>query len=162
MFSIVQKKVVTTSTNVEPEKTYILRVQKRKFIPEVAQPKVTPSEPAMPTPNVAERLKPIAEMDLHVLPRHSFTSDKLFRSDSNSDMGSNTSISSRHNIGLVVIVYGSATLVYIQLMLLAVFLQSATTPPGLIFLVSSLGYIGYIVHKVSLLSMPFPSLKLLE
>lgn len=143
-----QKKVVTTSTNVEPEKTYILRVQKRKFIAEIPEPKVAQA-PSLPTSDVQERLKPIAEMDLHVLPRHSLTGGKLFRSDSDSDMGSNTNISSRHNLGLVVIVYGSATLVYIQLMLLAVCLQSAATPPGLIFLVSSLGLIGYIVYKVS-------------
>lgn len=52
-------------------------------------------------------------------------------------------------MGLIVIVYGSATLVYIQLMLLAVFLQASATPPGLVFLVSSLAYIGYIVYKVS-------------
>lgn len=150
---------MTTSTNVEPEKTYILRVQKRKFTADLPEQKVT-STPELATPNAMERLKPIAEMDLHVLPRHSLPAGKLFRSDSESEMGSNTSISGRHNIGLVVIVYGSATLVYIQLMLLAVFLQSSATPPGLIFLVSSLGLIGYIVYKVSF----FPrhsSLKLL-
>lgn len=139
---------MTTSTNVEPEKTYILRVQKRKFAADIPEQKVTPM-PKLSTPNVMERLKPIAEMDLHVLPRHSLSAGKLFRSEAESEMGSNTSISSRHNIGLVVIVYGSATLVYIQLMLLAVFLQSSATPPGLIFLLSSLGLIGYIVYKVS-------------
>lgn len=68
--------------------------------------------------------------------------------DSESEMGSNNSISNRQNIGMVVIVYGSATLVYVQLMLLAAFLQQAATPPGLIFLVLSLGYIAYIVFKV--------------
>lgn len=67
-------------------------------------------------------------------------------------MGSNNSISQRQNLGMVVIVYGSATLVYVQLMFLAAFLQTAATPPGLIFLVFSLGYIGYIVYKVSELS----------
>lgn len=145
-----QKKEVTTSTHVEPEKTYILRVQKRKFIAEISKQKETQTPSETTASNVPERLKPIAEMDLHVLPRNSLSGDKPFRTDSDSDMGSNTSISSRHHhIGLVVIVYGSATLVYIQLMLLAVFLQSATTPPGLIFLVSSLALIGYIVYKVS-------------
>lgn len=64
-------------------------------------------------------------------------------------MGSNNSISPRHNIGMVVIVYGSATLVYVQLMFLAAFLQTVATPPGLIFLVLSLGYIAYIVFKVN-------------
>lgn len=70
-------------------------------------------------------------------------------SDTESEMGSNTSIAQRQNLGMVVIVYGSATLVYVQLMFLAAFLQTAATPPGLIFLVFSLGYIGYIVYKVS-------------
>lgn len=70
-------------------------------------------------------------------------------SDTESEMGSNTSISQRQNLGMVVIVYASATLVYVQLMFLAAFLQTAATPPGLIFLVFSLGYIGYIVYKVS-------------
>lgn len=74
-------------------------------------------------------------------------------SDSESEMGSNNSISQRQNLGMVVIVYGSATLVYIQLMFLAAFLQTAATPPGLIFLVFSLGYIGYIVYKVSHMSL---------
>lgn len=70
-------------------------------------------------------------------------------SDTDSEMGSNNSISQRQNLGMVVIVYGSATLVYIQLMFLAAFLQTVATPPGLLFLVVSLGYIGYIVFKVS-------------
>lgn len=61
---------------------------------------------------------------------------------------SNMSISSRHPFGMVVIVYGSATLVYLQLMILAAFLHTVHTPPGLVFLVSSLGYIGFIVYKV--------------
>lgn len=62
---------------------------------------------------------------------------------------SNMSISGRHHFGLVVIVYASATVVYLQLMVLAAFLHTVHTPPGLLFLVSSLGYIGFIVYQVS-------------
>lgn len=150
-----------TSTNVEPEKTYILRVQKRKVgrpsegkataivEPTVAaEPAIVAATPAPPSP---EPLKPIAEVDLNAHPRVSFP--KLTKFDSESELSSSSSISSRQNYGLPLIVYGSATLVYIQLMILAVFLQTATTPPGLVFLVSSLGFIGYIVFKVSFSSV---------
>lgn len=138
-----------TSTNVQPEKTYILRVQKRKSVNtrnEVAV--VKPLPPVKPEKSIdaEQRLKPIVEIDA----AQRLSSSNLWKpSDSDSEMGSNASISNRHNVGLVVIVYGSATLVYIQLMLLAVFLQSATAPPGLVFLVSSLAFIGFIVFKVS-------------
>lgn len=95
-----------------------------------------------------KRLRLIAEFDaIHPQLRAS-TSWKS--TDSDSEMGSNSSISARQNIGMVVIVYGSATLVYVQIMLLAACLQTAATPPGLIFLVTSLGYIAYIVFKVCL------------
>lgn len=100
----------------------------------------------------------IAEFDaLHPHLRGSSLTRSWKSSDTESEMGSNNSISNRHNIGMVVIVYGSATLVYIQLMFLAAFLQTAATPPGLIFLVSSLGYIGYIVYKVSVTLIHFPT-----
>lgn len=154
MFSIFQKKIVT-SANVEPEKTYILRVQKRKITHLATQKtdeRATITEKlttkTIPTA-VTEPLKPIKEIDLNNHPRLTLPVPQLVKTDSVSDFGSNTSISSRQNLGLAVIVYGSATLVYIQLMLLAVFLQSASTPPGLVFLVSSLGFIGYVVFKVS-------------
>lgn len=110
-------------------------------------PQEKPTEETTPVVTESQRLKPIAEMDLAAQQRLS-SSNLWKQSDSESEMGSNTSISNRHNVGSVVIVYGSATLVYIQLMLLAVCLQTATTPPGLLFLVSSLAFIGYIVFKV--------------
>lgn len=94
-----------------------------------------------------KRLKLTAEFDSHF--RNNSTMIKSWKStESDSEMGSNHSISTRQNIGMVVIVYGCATLVYIQLMFLAAFLQTAATPPGLVFLVFSLGYIAYIVFKV--------------
>lgn len=96
---------------------------------------------------IQSRLKPITEFDLNQFNARFLP--KLIKSDSESELGSNSSISGRQNLGLIVIVYGSATLVYIQLMLLAVFLQTSATPPGLVFLVTSLAYIGYIVSKVS-------------
>lgn len=99
------------------------------------------------TETIVEPLKSIEEIDV-IHQRTAFV-NRWKSTDSDSEMGSNTSISNRQNIGLVVIVYGSATLVYIQLMLLAAFLQTAATPPGLVFLVSSLGFIGYIVFKVN-------------
>lgn len=99
-------------------------------------------------------MKLIAEFDA-IHPHLRGTTTTLMKSwkssDSDSEMGSNNSISNRQNIGMVVIVYGSATLVYIQLMFLAAFLQTAATPPGLVFLISSLGYVGYIVFMVSLI-----------
>lgn len=99
-----------------------------------------------------KRLKLIAEFDSRLNPSHA----KHFKSsDSESELGSNHNISSRPNLGMVVIVYGSATLVYIQLMVLAAFLQTAVIPPGLVFLVSSLGYIWYVAFKVCLVSYDF-------
>lgn len=113
---------------------------------------VSSNENLKPTESADEkRLKLIAEFD--ALPPHSRYSPvgRTWKnhSDTDSEMGSNTSISQRQNLGMVVIVYGSATLAYIQLMFLAAFLQTAATPPGLLFLVFSLGYIAYIVYKVS-------------
>lgn len=146
IFPIHQRKVVV-STNVEPEKTYILRVQKKKASVDVPQQTDVDTKSRS---NSTERraatdkmLKSIAEVDVHSL-RTTWKS-----TDSDSEMGSNTSISHRQNMGLIVIVYGSATLVYLQLMLLAAFLQTAYAPPGLVFLVTSLGVIGVIVFKVS-------------
>lgn len=102
----------------------------------------------MTDPIDEKRVKLLAEFDA-VHPNFRGNSlVKSWKSDSDSEMGSNNSISTRQNIGMVVIVYGSATLVYVQLMFLAAFLQTAATPPGLVFLVSSLGYIAYIVFKV--------------
>lgn len=141
-----------SSANVEPEKTYILRVQKKKAT--VAAKNQTKMEDENPVEinNDDKPLKSIAEVD--VIPTQTFQRTPSFNNpwksvDTDSEMGSNTSISNRQNIGLVVIVYGSATLVYIQLMLLAAFLQTTATPPGLVFLVTSLGLIGFIVFKVS-------------
>lgn len=128
----------------EPEKTYILRVQKGK---EASVTTKTPETKANLTLD-EKHLRLIAEFD--AVHPHLRGSTSLIKrsSDSDSEMGSNNSISNRQNIGMVVIVYGSATLVYIQLMFLAAFLQTAATPPGLIFLISSLGYVGYIVFMV--------------
>lgn len=55
----------------------------------------------------------------------------------------------RQNPLLVFCVYGSAAFVYVELIALIFALNNAYTPPGLIFLLSSLGYIGYIIFKVS-------------
>lgn len=98
-----------------------------------------------------KRLKLLAEFDAVHPHLRGNSLVKSWKSDTDSEMGSNNSISTRQNIGMVVIVYGSATLVYIQLMFLAAFLQTAATPPGLVFLVSSLGYIAYIVFKVPMI-----------
>lgn len=165
------------SGDVEPEKTYILRVQKQQKsttepndnnnteantmenkdcsqlqktyqLQKPAVSSATTTTNSMPTQQpIEQRLKPISEYDLNQF--NSRLTSNLVKSDSDSELGSNSSISGRQNLGLIVIVYGSATLVYIQLMLLAVFLQASATPPGLVFLVSSLAYIGYIVYKVS-------------
>lgn len=133
----------------QPEKTYILRVQK-KLASVTASQTIELNATTLNTHTTDEMLNSIAEIDvqpsLHSL-RTAWTS-----TDSDSEMGSNTSISNRQNLGLIVIVYGSATLVYLQLMFLAAFLQTAYTPPGLVFLVTSLGIIGVIVFKVSTLS----------
>jgi len=175
---VFEKKVVN-SGNIEPEKTYILRVQKQKSSSallsdvngnnssinkqqqeknkdysqsqtsyQLQQPTVSSCVPdSMPLQQpIQSGLKPITENDLNQF--NARFVPKLVKSDSQSDLGSNSSISGRQNLGLIVIVYGSATLVYIQLMLLAVFLQTSATPPGLVFLVTSLAYIGYIVYKI--------------
>lgn len=136
--SVFQKKTAQT-TCTETEKK--LRVSKWKNI-----------ETSIPNTEVKtndsieeKRLKLIAEFDSRLNPSHA----KQFKSsDSESELGSNHNISSRPNLGMVVIVYGSATLVYIQLMVLAAFLQTAVIPPGLVFLVSSLGYIWYVAFKI--------------
>lgn len=141
---VIQQKKSASKARVEPEKTYSLRVQKRKT---VTAPMLNTEIKA--TDSIEEkRLKLFAEFDANSRLYPASFGKSLKYSDSDSEMGSNNSISPRHNIGMVVIVYGSATLVYIQLMLLAAFLQTAVIPPGLVFLVSSLGYIGYIVFKV--------------
>lgn len=55
----------------------------------------------------------------------------------------------RKNSGLLVIcVYGSTVFVCVQLVALMLALNDKYTPPGLVFLITSLGYIGYIVFKV--------------
>lgn len=99
-----------------------------------------------------KRVKLLAEFDAIHPHLRGNSLIKSWKSDSDSEMGSNNSISPRQNIGMVVIVYGSATLVYFQLIFLAAFLQTAATPPGLVFLVFSLAYIAYIVFKVRLSS----------
>lgn len=137
-----QKRNASTA-RVEPENTYVLRVQNRRT---VAVPKSN-TEVKTNDPIEEKRLKLIAEFDANSRLHPSF-GKPLRSSDSESEMGSNNSISNRQNIGMVVIVYGSATLAYIQLMLLAACLQTADFPPGLVFLVISLAYIAYIVFKV--------------
>lgn len=59
------------------------------------------------------------------------------------------SIKGRPNLFMIVGVYCCAAFVYLEFLVLAVTLNASTTPPGLLFLVSSLAYIGYIVFKVS-------------
>lgn len=57
----------------------------------------------------------------------------------------------RPNLLMIFGVYCCAAFVYLEFLVLAVTLNASTstTPPGLLFLVSSLAYIGYIVFKVS-------------
>ena len=55
----------------------------------------------------------------------------------------------RNNGLLVLCVYGSALFVYFEFIALMVALNVTYAPPGLIFLLTSLGYIGFIVYKVS-------------
>lgn len=148
--NVVIKKTIASNDSAEPEKAYSFRVQNQKT-PEIANGLVSSAENHKATESVDEkRLKLIAEFDaLHPHLRHSPTGRTWkSHSDTDSEMGSNTSISQRQNLGMVVIVYASATLAYIQLMFLAAFLQTAATPPGLLFLVFSLGYIAYIVYKM--------------
>lgn len=59
------------------------------------------------------------------------------------------SIKGRPNLFMIVGVYCCAAFVYLEFLVLAVTLNASSTPPGLLFLVSSLAYIGYIVFKVS-------------
>lgn len=54
---------------------------------------------------------------------------------------------------LILCVYGSATFVYAQFFVLIYGLNSTYAPPGLVFLVLSLAYIGYIILKVSIYQM---------
>lgn len=131
----------------EPERTYILRVQTKKASVDAVQGTELDAKPSDTHTANSNMLNSIAEVDVPAL--HSVR-NAWQSSDSDSEMGSNTSISNRQNMGLILIVYGSATLVYVQLMLLAAFLQTAYTPPGLVFLVTSLGMIGVIVFKVSI------------
>lgn len=46
-------------------------------------------------------------------------------------------------------VHGSAIFTYLEVMFLAIALNTGKIPLGLLFLVSSLGFIGFIVFKVS-------------
>jgi len=145
--NVIFEKKTPSINNVEPEKTYCLRVQKRKSSLITVKDQIA-NETKMTDPIDEKRVKLLAEFDaVHPYFRGN-SLVKSWKSDSDSEMGSNNSISTRQNIGMVVIVYGSATLVYVQLMFLAAFLQTAATPPGLVFLVSSLGYIAYIVFKM--------------
>lgn len=117
-----------TEEQPKPHKSAVAEVQPKAVVPEAVSETETGTK--------SRTLQFIPEVDATAHPR-------LLRVTSNSN------IPVRQNFGLVVIVYASASLVYIQFMLLAVFLQSTTTPPGLVFLVSSLGYIGFIVFQVS-------------
>lgn len=133
-----------SSVNVEKNECYTLRLKKRKEAATIAKTKIKLSE-LDANKLIAEplnRLKTIDEINV-INQRVAFTNRLKSISDSEE------SISSRQSTGLVVIVYVSATLVYIQLMFLAAFLQTVATPPGLLFLVISLGFIGYIVFKVN-------------
>lgn len=168
---VVFEKKIASGPNIEPEKTYTLKVQKKKSLrsskkaclcssPTDGDNKTTHTESEQdeehsgtrtpspePLPTVPEIEKP---EELHPLLKERLSMSNLSKSNSERSLltDSNTSLSGRHNFGLVVIVYGCATLVYLQLMFLAAFLHTASTPPGLVFLVSSLGYIGYIVYKI--------------
>lgn len=136
--------------NAEKDETSTMRLKKRKEAKEAVLAKTdckfAEHADANDIESIAEpvdTLKTIDEINV-ITQRAAFTNRLKSISDSEE------SISPRQSIGLVVIVYGSATLVYIQLMLLAAFLQTAATPPGLLFLVTSLGFIGYIVFKVKM------------
>lgn len=134
-----------SSTNVQKEETYTLRLKGRKEADGSAKTEANLAENEANDESIAEpvdRLKTIDEINV-ITQRAAFTNRLKSISDSEE------SISPRQSIGLVVIVYGSATLVYIQLMFLAAFLQTVATPPGLLFLVISLAFIGYIVFKVT-------------
>lgn len=134
---------MVSSANVEKTETYTMRLKKRKEATVLAKTEANSAEHDA-NETIAEHvdgLKNIDEINV-ITQRAAFTNRLKSLSDSEE------SISPRQSIGLVVIVYGSATLVYIQLMFLAAFLQTAATPPGLLFLVMSLGFIGYIVFKV--------------
>lgn len=168
------QKKIASGPNIEPEKTYTLKVQKKKSArstkkscrcssPTDAENKTTSTESEQDEERIITRtpsptpLPPVPEVEkseeLHPLLQERLSMSNLSKSNSERSLltDSNISISGRHNFGLVVIVYGCATLVYLQLMFLAAFLHTASTPPGLVFLVSSLGYIGYIVYKVSVI-----------
>lgn len=161
---LLQKKIAS-GPNVEPEKTYTLKVQKRKtarsrrhssdldkmansvaIISSAVTTHIASDTSAVHPVATDEIIKP---ENLHPLLQERLQWTSLSKSSSERSLtDSNMSISGRHHFGMVVIVYGSATLVYLQLMFLAAFLQTVHTPPGLVFLVSSLGYIGFIVYKV--------------
>jgi hypothetical protein len=54
-------------------------------------------------------------------------------------------------IVMSVFVYGSTVFAYIQLMVLLILVNNdSQMPPGLIFLIMSLGFVGYIVAKVNI------------
>lgn len=155
-FARLQKRNIAKSEQSQtPDNTYAVKVQKRKESTAMSAVEAPISETKdIKLATVCESVETasttvttIAATSTH--PRLTFNNGKLTQFDSESEMGSNASISSRQNVGMVVIVYGSATLVYIQLMILAVFLQSAPTPPGYIFLMANLGIIGFIVYQVS-------------
>lgn len=54
----------------------------------------------------------------------------------------------KQNYFFVVFVYASAVLIYLQLLILAVALNTTQIPPGLVFLISSLLFIAVILFKV--------------
>ncbi|XP_031633356.1 uncharacterized protein LOC116347078 [Contarinia nasturtii] len=124
-------KKVASNTGTETDNTYVVRVQK--------QNEAVSSKDVTKLNDLTEekRFKCCTDFD----PIHSRSTSPL------KSWRSTDSEIFRQNIGMVVIVYGSATLVYIQLMFLAAFLQTATTPPHLV-LVFSLAYITYIVFKM--------------
>lgn len=76
---------------------------------------------------------------------------RLLESSPPSSSGSSNSNSSRsqQNLSLRVIVYGCVLCCFVQLSVLAYLLNVATRiPPGLVFLISSVAYIGYVMMRI--------------
>lgn len=55
----------------------------------------------------------------------------------------------KRNLMFIGLVFTSATLIYVQFLALVFVLNTAPTPPGLIFMVAGLSFIGYLAFKVS-------------
>lgn len=54
----------------------------------------------------------------------------------------------KRNLMFIGLVFTSATLIYVQFLALVFVLNTAPTPPGLIFMVAGLSFIGYLAFKV--------------